>query len=339
MQSNVAGFQWIKPSQKIKVKLNKDTFPVIQPTQFPLMLQWAYTSHKVEGLSLDRAVVSFDLFKQKNFNYGKMYVVLSRLRSLSGLTLTGTFTATAIKADPRAIQEYERQRLESPLLSQTFPFVSCNSLTINLLNVRSLHKHSTDIACDQRLLQSDLLCFTETQVLIEQSTDSIKDCLRDFVILHNASPDRFQSIAFCYKHGIDIVSQVKSTGISYITLQKPSFVQYTLKMILCYRKNNPMASFLDTMEQINSQNEVHIILGDFNINIIEGNQRISTVLSNYTQIGRKPTHISVSSIDHVHIQNGFLESVSATSQVLGVHFSDHDPVRIYNSNNFVNKFS
>ena len=100
-----------------------------------------------------------------------------------------------------------------------------------------------------------------------------------------------------------------------------------------------MASFLHTVEQINSQNEVHIILGDFNINIIEGNQRISTVLSNYTQIGRKPTHISVSSIDHVYIQNGFLESVSATSQVLGVHFSDHDPVRIYNSNNFVNKFS
>ena len=80
-----------------------------------------------------------------------MYVALSRVRSLSGLTLTGTFAATAIKADPRPKQEYERLRLESPLVSQTFPFVSCDSLTINLLNVRSLHKHSLDITCDQRL--------------------------------------------------------------------------------------------------------------------------------------------------------------------------------------------
>ena len=79
------------------------------------MLSWACASHKVQRLSLGSTVVSFDLFKQKS--YGQMYVAFSRVRSLSGLTLTGTFTATAIKADPRAIQEYERLRLESLLLS------------------------------------------------------------------------------------------------------------------------------------------------------------------------------------------------------------------------------
>ena len=46
------------------------------------------------------------------------------------------------------------------------------------------------------------------------------------------------------------------------------------------------------MKQINRQNEVHIILGDFNINIIEKNQGISTVLLNYTQILRKAGYIS-----------------------------------------------
>ena len=51
-----------------------------------------------------------------------MYVALSRMRPASGLTLTGTFTATAIKAETRSIQEYERLRLESLLLSKTFPF-------------------------------------------------------------------------------------------------------------------------------------------------------------------------------------------------------------------------
>ena len=97
-------------------------------------------------------------------------------------------------------------------------------------------------------------------------------------------------------------------------------------MILCYRKSNQITSFLHTMEQINKQNEIHIILGDFNINIIEGNQR------NYTQIGNEPTHTSSSLIDHVYIQNSFLEPVNATSQVVVVHFSEYDAVRFCSSN-------
>ena len=102
--------------------------------------------------------------------------------------------------------------------------------------------------------------------------------------------------------------------------------------MLFYRKNNQMASFLHTIEHIKRQNEVHTILGDFNINIIKGNPRISIVLSNYTQIVREPTHISGSSIDHVYIKNEFLESVNATSQIVGVHFSDHNAARFCISN-------
>ena len=48
-----------KTESKIKVKLDKDTFPVIQRTQFPLVLSRACTSHKVQGLSLDSEFVSF----------------------------------------------------------------------------------------------------------------------------------------------------------------------------------------------------------------------------------------------------------------------------------------
>ena len=57
-------------------------------------------------------------------------------------------------------------------------FVSCDSLTINLLYVSSLHN---DIAVDQRVLESDLLCFTETKVLAKQNTGNIKESLRDII--------------------------------------------------------------------------------------------------------------------------------------------------------------
>ena len=52
------------------------------------------------------------------------------------------------------MQEYERFTIECPLLTQTFLFVSRDLLTINKSPTQ--FKHSTDIACDQRLLVSDL---------------------------------------------------------------------------------------------------------------------------------------------------------------------------------------
>ena len=70
---------------RIKIRPGKASSPEIQRVQFPITLAWACTVHKVQGLTVDKVVICTDLIKQRAFNYGQIYVALSRARSLQGL--------------------------------------------------------------------------------------------------------------------------------------------------------------------------------------------------------------------------------------------------------------
>ena len=102
---------------KIKVKPGKPSSPEIQRTQFPLKLAYAFTVHKVQGLTLKNVVISFDLLKQRSFNYGQIYVALSRSTTLQGLHILGNIEMKHVKANPRVDKEYERLRKISSITS------------------------------------------------------------------------------------------------------------------------------------------------------------------------------------------------------------------------------
>ena len=74
--------------------------------QFPLILAYAVTIHKCQGLSLDCAVVDLS---EKVVSAGMAYVALSRVRSLSGLYLS-TFDPNSLIASPSCIREVNRLR-------------------------------------------------------------------------------------------------------------------------------------------------------------------------------------------------------------------------------------
>ena len=107
---------------RFKCKENRQSSPEIQRTQFSLTLAWACTVHKVQGLTLPEVVFTLQLFRQRQFNYGQVYVALSRVKALSDLS------------------EYERLRA-----SQNFDDSSANTISksnahnvvITLLNINS----------------------------------------------------------------------------------------------------------------------------------------------------------------------------------------------------------
>ena len=74
--------------------------------QFPLILAYAVTIHKCQGLSLDCAIVDLS---SKIFCAGMAYVALSRVRSLDGLHLTN-FDPSSIIVSNASLEEANRLR-------------------------------------------------------------------------------------------------------------------------------------------------------------------------------------------------------------------------------------
>nr|UDO47657.1 PIF1-like helicase [Pandoravirus massiliensis] len=69
--------------------------------QVPLLLAWAMTIHKCQGMSLDRAIISMAGI----FDCGQAYVALSRIRSLDGLSLDD-FDPRAVRVHPKVLHFY-----------------------------------------------------------------------------------------------------------------------------------------------------------------------------------------------------------------------------------------
>jgi len=70
--------------------------------QIPLVLSWAITIHKSQGLSIEKAMIDIG---SSIFEYGQTYVALSRVKSLDGLYLIKLDTKK-IKAHPEVVKFY-----------------------------------------------------------------------------------------------------------------------------------------------------------------------------------------------------------------------------------------
>ena len=145
------------------------------------------------------------------------------------------------------------------------------TLNITLLNTQSLKKHYKDIMKDQNLLDSDILCLTETQLQIDKDTSVIESRFQEY----------FKIMPF-------------HNAISIIAITKPQFYEYQITIALVFRSpNSSIASFLDQVVYFTNAKTIDILLGDFNIDAFDGDAytRLDEVLSSYRLMVKEPTHL------------------------------------------------
>ena len=130
----------------------------------------------MQGLTIPNTVVVLDLKKQKLFNHGQFYVVLTCAKSLLGLIAVRNLKKKIVKAHPNVIKEYERLRSDSNAVIDKGSDSSQKFIT--LLNIQSVCKHVAVADCfaDERLNQSPIICFTETE-----TSENVHILFRNFV--------------------------------------------------------------------------------------------------------------------------------------------------------------
>ena len=88
--------------EKTSWKIEENNYFIVK-NQYPVKLAYALTIHKSQGTTID--FVETNISNTSIFEYGQVYTVLSRCKSLEGLTLND-FDKEAIKCHPKVKEFY-----------------------------------------------------------------------------------------------------------------------------------------------------------------------------------------------------------------------------------------
>ncbi len=223
--------------------------------QFPLTLAWSITAHKCQGQTIKRPnCLVTDL--STVFTSGQTYVILGRVQDITQLYIS-SFPEKCIKISEKAYLEAENIHVEALQYRESLKICNAN-LRIATLNMRSIQKHLTDILRDHHLLESDILCFSDTYVLPEMQVQ-IPNYQGYF-----ASKGRSSGVAVFLKNDFDNTLCNEIYVDNDIQMVHLSFLKFELFAVY----KSPQGSIQQLFSLLKSKiilNKQTFICGDFNI--------------------------------------------------------------------------
>ena len=131
-----------------------------------------------------------------------MYTAHSRVKTYDNLYCIGEIKKFAVKVNKDALLEYERLKQNDLFSTIKRNAISDDTVTVLFHNMRSLPRHVSDIVSDNRIINNDIIGFTETQINPSNSVSKIIETLSLFNINFNNNENEFLSLA--YKCGNDV---------------------------------------------------------------------------------------------------------------------------------------
>ena len=266
-----------------------------------------------------------------------MYTALSKVKTYDNLYYTGEFKKFAIKVNKDALLEYERLKENDLFSAVKGNVISGDTVTVLVHNVRSLARHVDAILSGNRIINNDIIGFTETQIKSSDSTCRIIATLNLFHINFNNNENKFLSLAYGCRNDGAVLNKFDANIVSNLSFKKYAFVDRVFALMLVYRKESMhMQSFFQMLQYLLATHSIDILAGDSNYDLSKVSQnKFLDIFTDHVQMVNKPTHISGSLIGHVYIKKAFMDDFFANVTVEKIYFSDHDAVRIAIHKNYV----
>ncbi|WAR14429.1 PIF1-like protein [Mya arenaria] len=297
--------------------------------QYPLMLAWAVTTHKIQGATADSAVVSLD----GAFKPGMAYVALSRVTSSSGLHLLQDHFNTDVIYCDHTIEDKLRNIPRANMLENWNTLMPKTNIDhsgciyIASHNCEGLIPHLQDVNSSLFLKHMDIIALQETWLKQQIQFTNPFPLHRQFLSYRQYRPNHEGVYA---KGGValyihqDFTSTLIDTTATSIECVAVELSDISTSVYCVYRPPNTSCKHFATQ----LSNLLHrsptprtIIVGDFNLDLYQATDSdLNMCFQEYSQIIQQPTTAGRTLLDHMYIKNINCKE----SGVIPTHYSYHD---------------
>ena len=98
--------------------------------------------------------------------------------------------------------------------------------------------HVDDLVSDNRIINSDIIGITETQIKPSDSTCKVIETLNFFNINFNNNENKFLSPVYGCRNDVAVLNKFDTNGVSIANFKKHAFAERVFTLMLVYRKKS-----------------------------------------------------------------------------------------------------
>ena len=310
----------------ISVNANANGASTAKLIQFPLVLSFAVTVHKIQGQTIDRpSKIVADLRKVRNG--GQAYVAMSRIKELGQLFILSELPEKKLYPNRKALDEITILQTKSINKNPSIWDKDFRSdvTKVGFLNTQSLVNKFNNIKSDLSLQQSDVMILAETWIpeILENSTNF---ALGSYA-LHLNSHGRGKGLAVFYKEEFGCIFDINQEKLNLTKISSKE-----MDIIGIYQSRDcSLDSTIESLEKLINWEKTTLVIGDFNIcNHKNPENRVKTYLTErkFELLISTATHIEGGFIDHAYALNIGNYVEKPVVEIIPKYYSDHEAICI-----------